>query len=363
MEFGRISMPPQDFIQVKNIQHKVMAIDGLLEEGYDYYPKVSGWFWEVLIKEGETGLYNAKKEGPEAELLIRLVKAVGKDVHEHDMREMLGKMYRDSKIESALFYSLETCLVSCIDDELDEVRDWALECLLDRDRISNSINIESYLINLLNVKKIPYYLIEEAVVTLGNRGTGNAKRALERFSERLIRNPGSNLYEQTINNFLQERTVYGLELTGRVNVVPVLTRIQIFYEELKIKEKARGAISRIIEELLLGFSGIQTISAEEKDTAEDRKLERRIMDGEEIHEFEIVTFEDTEVTKISLYRSLELSPPDPMNIKIFTKKKDFPVLVCTLVRHEDDLEFYGYINKKINLEDIERIEVEKDEAI
>lgn len=393
----QMNISAEDFVRIEDIRRKAVIIDDLMEEGYDSYPRVSRWFREVL--ERETELYNAPGEGPEAELLMRLVKSVGADVHDEETRTFLGNLYcrEETREKSALFYAIEICFAASLGNELDEVREWALSCLKSRGRLKNLGDTESYLTGLLKDREVPYYLKQEAVVVLGNRGSKEAVDALEQFARNLLGRQGKNPYERIVNNMLKESVAMGLGFTGKESVIRTLTALQIFTDDLDVKETARQAFEMI--EMMRGGEGDSDVATgglddvfgvrtrgggkRRKETTEEasseqdikkqaasmlksmmQKLElaaaeekpKRIKDYSGDYEFELTRLDDENI-EISLYRTTELSIPDELKVRVHTHLKKAPVLECILEKREEELRVYGYIEETLDFEDIAALEV------
>lgn len=367
-----INMSPEDFVDSKNIQNKAMVIDNLLEDGLDYAPRIKGWLKRVLELEvkKEDGLQNAASIGPEAEFWIRLVKALGKDVHREDIREMFGRLYKKSIEPSGLFYALESGLVASIDDDLEEIRKWAVDCLLEKGRLKTAAEIERFLISLLIDEKVPYYLKQEASLALGSRATEQAKKALQGYAAKLIRNPGKDLYGQTINNILKESVAQGIGLTGDETAVRRLTALQIFSDDIDVKNAARYAIEKI--RLMAGKDLVHPEFPERagaNDRADSRyrikiaasmpEKSKAMITTDESGKYEFELEFEPEFTRVVLHSTAELTIPEKIRITVGTNLGDTPELKSMLTRRQDDLEMYGYIDVKLVPDSINYIKVNR----
>jgi len=355
-----IDMTPDEFVGIKDIDSKIMAIDNLIEAGYDLHPEILHWFKVVLLKEKETGLYDSESESPGAELLLRLIQAVGNDVHEKDVRDLLSKLFLDSRDSKGLFHVIERILIAAIQDELNEVRIWALNILKTKGRIKNSTEIQTYLISILEGES-PYYLKEEAIVALSHRGTEQAIRFLLYFAKKLLGSPQKGLYERTRDNVLKEKVAYSLGLTGNPDAIKTLTALQIFTDDRDVKGTALLAIERIKESPVKAEYKLYKLAANGEEEA--LKLDKKtIMDNSETYEFEIARFPDKE-TLITLISTIEPILPDQLKLKIFTGMKENPILECILEKDEKDFEVYAYVSEPFPFEKIEGIVVEPHETV
>ena len=346
-----IDMTPDDFVTIKDIQSKIKAIDSIIDPGYDYHPTVVEWFRDVLLKEKETGLYDSEPESPGAELLLRLVQSVGKDVHEKDIQELLTALFFESKIGSSLFYIIERILVASIDDELETVQTWAVDLLKRRDILKDSSETQTYLIEVLK-GDYPYYLQEEAIIALGYDGTEKAILALENFGKRLLTTPQKGLYQKTRSDLLKEKVAYALGLTGNQNVIRTLTALQLFSDDPDVKAVALKAIERLRSfclidnyKIAVGFAGDRA------------NVERRlIFDIQHDYELEI-SIQPTGGTKISIFSSTKLELPDCLKLTLLIDSKETPIVECLLERDSDQFEFLCYIVKTLAIHKIQSIEV------
>ena len=352
-----IDMSPDDFVGIKDIDSKIMAIDNLIEAGYDFFPEIAHWFKEVLLKVKETGLYDSEPESPGAELLLRLVQPVGKDVHKKSVQDILSKLWLDSKEGEALSYVIEKILVAAIDDEFEEVRMWATDLLQKKGRMKNSAESQDYLINIIK-GAFPYYLKGEAIHALADRGNDEAITTLTSFAKKLLRTAEKGLYERTISNLLKEKVAYGLGLTGNQGTIKILTVLHIFTDDPSIKDVAMKSLEKIKSsaaiddyEIAVGFDG-------ERD-----KLDRKVIPDEtNIYQFEIVSLPSGR-TKISLFSAFELVLSNSLKLNILTGKKRSPLIGCTLKRKEERLEVSGYVEETLNIEEIQGIRVVRNEDL
>ncbi|BBO87880.1 hypothetical protein [Desulfosarcina ovata] len=366
-----MNMSPEDFVLSGNIRHKAMIIEDLIEDGLDFLPRIGDWVAKVLVLEveKENGLSAAPVLGPHAEYLIRIVKAVAKDVHRQDVREMLGRLYQDSIERSGLHYALEGCMIAGIDDELDDVRQWALANLQAKGRIDPSTDMQAFLVDILAGDEIPYYLKQDTALVLGATGTEKAKIALAHLAAKLILDPGKSPYDQIVNNALKESVAQGLGLTGDEGVVRRLTALQIFCDDMEVKNAARNAIKRI---RMAAEKNRRSSEPEQKASAlcpsetsrrymiaaSDFKKSGIIMALDETGSYEFELDVEQAPARIFLHSTTESSVPRQLRITLITNLEDTPEIACTLQRRKDDLEMYGYLDVKLATDSVKRITVD-----
>jgi hypothetical protein len=345
-------MTPDAFVKVLNYHDKVMALDEVMEKGYDFFPEISMWIQDVLLKERETSLFDAGPEEQGAELILRLVQAVGKDVHEDSAREILGGLYLESNEGKALFYVIERILIVAIDDELAEVRDWSLNLLTKSGRIADPNQIEELLIEIVK-GNFPYYLKEVAITTLAKMGTEEGVRTLTNFAKTLLTVQSKSLYEKTKNNLLKREIAYGLGITRKANVMRTLTALKLFSEDPDVKEAANHAIKRTERSERSIDPKIVAVGSAGKRSEFPKKS---ISDDSKNFEFQVVLLPSGRA-RITLEKTSRHFLPDAFKLKIFTSLQEKPTADCTIEKRDENFEYYGYIDTQIEIGSIVGIEV------
>jgi len=138
--------------------------------------------------------------------------------------------------------------------------------------------------------------------------------------------------------------------------VRTLTALKLFSDDPDVKEAARHSLKKLE---LLETETEHRITAVGSDGKRLEFPKRTIFDISENFEFEAVTLPSGK-SRITLIGTSELSLPDTLYLTIFTPLREMPTIECTLEKSEDDLEFYGYIERELHLESLKAIEVDYD---
>jgi hypothetical protein len=194
---------PQEFCNFAKSNEKMEIISDIIDNELDYDLDASEWLEEVLRLEAE-------KAEPFNELLNLLISSVGKDVHREKTRNLLGGLFKSAKPDTGIYTAVKAELISCVNDELNDVKNWALNHLKSKEEIADvsRSTVESYLINNLQDQTKPPLIRARAALALGELGTVHATMALLQTSADLLS------HDNIINEILQEKIQYSLELVS-----------------------------------------------------------------------------------------------------------------------------------------------------
>lgn len=244
-----INISPERFVELGHEIDKGALIADIIEGGFYHDRGTMDWMKEVLEKE-------IASANPSREVVFPIVETVSEFIHEEEARALLTRVFRQSEEKSAGYDAVKSVLMAALVDEIDRVRQWAIDTLKSKDELKSGddTEVEEYLIGNLRDEANAGALRESAATALGPLCTEGAAEALlsimrELLGTRAHADPHSGLVEGSLMRAVAHSlgaTASNFNLPQTLEAWRLLDEMRRGEDDEDVQQTAAWAIGEIV---------------------------------------------------------------------------------------------------------------------